>query len=78
MSPEDMEFHRNLYFGIAKCIASVDPEYQAGLCRDFRINPKDVAAAALTRPQREGKVCGYHDGCPPDGPVCHLCEHLQT
>jgi hypothetical protein len=22
-------------------------------------------------------VCGYHDGCPPDGPVCHLCEHLQ-
>lgn len=26
---------------------------------------------------RPGKVCGYHDGCPPDGPVCHLCEHLQ-
>jgi hypothetical protein len=24
-----------------------------------------------------GKVCGYHDGCPADGPVCHLCEHLQ-
>jgi hypothetical protein len=51
MSPEDMEFHRKLYFGIAKCIASVDPEYQAELCRDFRINPKDVAAAALTRPK---------------------------
>jgi hypothetical protein len=53
MSPEDMEFHRKLYFGIAKCIASVDPEYQAELCRDFRINPKDVAAAALTRPLRQ-------------------------
>jgi hypothetical protein len=34
-------------------------------------------ASALSRPQRATKVCGYHDGCPPDGPVCHLCEHLQ-
>lgn len=24
------------------------------------------------------KVCGYHDGCPPDGPVCSLCAHLQS
>lgn len=24
-----------------------------------------------------GKVCAYHDGCPSDGPVCHLCQHLQ-
>jgi hypothetical protein len=44
-----MEFHRKLYFGLARCIASVDPEYQAELCRDFRINPKDVADAR--RPQ---------------------------
>jgi hypothetical protein len=26
---------------------------------------------------RTSNVCAYHDGCPPDGPVCHLCEHLQ-
>lgn len=35
------------------------------------------ALASLSRPVRVGKVCGYHDGCPPDGPVCHLCEDLQ-
>jgi hypothetical protein len=23
------------------------------------------------------KVCLYSDGCPMDGPVCHLCEHVQ-
>ncbi len=23
------------------------------------------------------KVCAYHDGCPPDAPVCHLCADLQ-
>lgn len=23
------------------------------------------------------KVCAYHDGCPPDGPACKLCAHLQ-
>jgi hypothetical protein len=49
MRPKEMEFHRKLYFGLARCIASVDPEYQAELCRDFRINPKDVADAR--RPQ---------------------------
>jgi hypothetical protein len=49
MRPKEMEFHRKLYFGLARCIASVDPEYQADLCRDFRINPKDVADAR--RPQ---------------------------
>lgn len=33
--------------------------------------------SAVSRPDRSSKVCGYSDGCPPDGPVCHLCEHLQ-
>jgi hypothetical protein len=44
MTPED---HRKLYFGLAKCIASVEPEYRADLCREFRINPKDVEASQI-------------------------------
>ncbi len=39
---------------------------------------RDRASSLVTRPEsKTGKVCGYHDGCPQDGPVCHLCEHLQ-
>jgi hypothetical protein len=44
MTPED---HRKLYFDLAKCIASVEPEYRADLCREFRISPKDVEASQI-------------------------------
>jgi hypothetical protein len=40
--------HHKLYFGLAKCIASVPQEFHADLCREFRINPKDVEASALS------------------------------
>lgn len=30
-----------------------------------------------TTPSKPQKVCLYSDGCPPDGPVCHLCTHVQ-
>jgi hypothetical protein len=47
--------HRELYFLVAKGIASVDEKYRPSLCRDFRINPKDVeaAAASFSRPERQ-------------------------
>lgn len=32
----------DLYELLAMAIASVDPQYQADLCRDFRINPNYV------------------------------------
>lgn len=44
----EAEYNRKLYFGLAKCIASVPQEYRADLCRDFRINPKDVEASAVS------------------------------
>jgi hypothetical protein len=46
MIPEELEYHRKLYFGLARCIASVSSEYRADLCRYFRTNPKDVEASA--------------------------------
>jgi hypothetical protein len=46
MIPEELEYHRKPYFGLARCIASVSSEYRADLCRYFRINPKDVEASA--------------------------------
>jgi len=53
MTPER---HRKLYLGIARCIASVPQEYHADLCRDFRINPKDVEEATVSSTdRREGR-----------------------
>ncbi len=33
------DLHLELYFSLAKCIASAPEEYRADLCRYFRINP---------------------------------------
>lgn len=52
MTSEELEYHRKLYFGLAKCIASVSPECRADLCRYFRINPKDVEASQHTPADR--------------------------
>lgn len=41
-----------LYFGLARCIASVDKSYWPDLCRDFFINPKDVEAEYEKRQKR--------------------------
>jgi hypothetical protein len=38
---------------------------------------QELARSAITSTVRTGKVCGYHDGCPPDKIPCHLCAHVQ-
>jgi hypothetical protein len=66
--------HYNLTLGAKLAVAGACDEIE-NLRREnerLRTAPQEV------RNPDGGKVCGYHDGCPPDGPVCHLCAHLQS
>lgn len=60
-----------------KASAALAPQSERGEV-ELRADPSvSRSHRATTTDRRPQKVCLYSDGCPMDGPVCHLCAHVQ-